>query len=468
MQNKKKQTKKLRLWSVIFWLLVWQILSMWIGQEILIVSPVVAGKRLIQLLTEIHFWSTVLHSTERIMGGFLLGALTGTVMAVLAFRHRKIEELCYPMICVMKSTPVASVIILLLMWMSSRNLSVGIVFLMTFPILYTNVLEGLQQMDPKLTELAEIFELPKWVRVRWLAIPQLLPYARTGCALGIGLAWKAGTAAEVIGISGRTIGEKLYQAKIYLETADLLAWTMMILVLSYLFEKLFLGILDMAGDRLKKIQIPESGKTDEVKNAPEERHALNQDIVLTHLSKRYGDHHVIQDLSRTFPCGQITCLMAPSGSGKTTLLRLLMGLEVPDSGRIAGLEGRKKSAVFQDQIFGEELSVYTNIRIMRKRKLFESEKQEYERIRAELEKVGLSECIDQKIKELSFGMRQRVALVRAFYADWDVLFLDEPFRGLDQSTREIVMEYTRRKCIGKQVLFVTHEEKEKEAMERYS
>ena len=105
---------------------------------------------------------------------------------------------------------------------------------------------------------------------------------------------------------------------------------------------------------------------------------------------------------------------------------------------------------------------------MKKRKLFEPERQEYERIRAELEKVGLSECINQKIKELSFGMRQRVALVRAFYADWDVLFLDEPFRGLDKSTRELVMEYTRRKCIEKQVLFVTHEEEEKEAMERYS
>ena len=360
----------MRWWAVIFWLLAWQILSMQIGQEILMVSPVVAGKRLVQLLLEIHFWSTVLHSTERIMGGFLLGALAGTVMAVLAFRHKKVEELCYPMICVMKSTPVASVIILLLMWMSSGNLSVSIVFLMTFPILYTNVLEGLQQMDPKLTELAEVFELPKWVRVRWLAIPQLLPYMRVGCALGIGLAWKAGTAAEVIGISGGTIGEKLYQAKIYLETADLLAWTIMILVMSYLFEKLFLRILDMAGDRLKKIQISESRKTNEVKNVPEERQALNQDIVLTHLSKSYGNHHVIQDLSRTFPCGQITCLMAPSGSGKTTLLRLLMGLEVPDSGSIAGLEGRKKSAVFQDQIFGEDLSVYANIRIMRKRKLF--------------------------------------------------------------------------------------------------
>ena len=125
------------------------------------------------------------------------------------------------------------------------------------------------------------------------------------------------------------------------------------------------------------------------------------------------------------------------------------------------MNGRKKSAVFQEQIFGEDLSVYANIRIVRKRKLFEPEKQEYEKIKIELEAVGLLGCMDQKVKELSFGMRQRVALVRAFYADWDVLFLDEPFRGLDKSTRELVIEYTKRKCIGKQVLFITHDEEEK-------
>ena len=125
------------------------------------------------------------------------------------------------------------------------------------------------------------------------------------------------------------------------------------------------------------------------------------------------------------------------------------------------MDGRKKSAVFQEQIFGEDLSVYANIRIVRKRKLFEPEKQEYEKIKTELEAVGLLGCMDQKVKELSFGMRQRVALVRAFYADWDVLFLDEPFRGLDKSTRELVMEYTKRKCSGKQVLFITHDAEEK-------
>ena len=425
------------------------------------VSPVTTGKRLIWLICDVRFWKIVLHSTIRIMGGFLLGIFAGSGVAVLAFQYKRVEELCYPMICVMKTTPVASVIILLLMWISSGNLSVCIVFLMTFPILYTNVLEGLQHLSPKLNEMAEVFELPVWVRLRWIEIPQLMPYIKAGCVLGIGLAWKAGTAAEVIGIADGTIGEMLYQAKIYLETADLLAWTVMILVLSYVFEKVFLGMLDLAGERMKRMQISESRRANKRKNISEEEQVAQQDIVLDHLRKSYGDHHVIQDLSQIFPCGQITCIMAPSGSGKTTLLRLLMGLETPDSGSIGGMDGRKKSAVFQEQIFGEDLSVYANIRIVRKRKLFEPEKQEYEKIKEELEKVGLVECIDQKVKELSFGMRQRVALVRAFYADWDVLFLDEPFHGLDKSTRELVMEYTKRKCSGKQVLFVTHEEEEK-------
>lgn len=125
----------MRWWAVAFWLLAWQILSMQIGQEILIVSPVATGKRMIWLICGIRFWKIILHSTIRIMGGFLLGIFAGSSAAVLAFRYKRIEELCYPMICVMKTTPVASVIILLLMWISSGNLSVCIVFLMTFPIL---------------------------------------------------------------------------------------------------------------------------------------------------------------------------------------------------------------------------------------------------------------------------------------------------------------------------------------------
>ena len=181
-----------------------------------------------------------------------------------------------PVICVMKTTPVASVIILLLMWISSGNLSVCIVFLMTFPILYTKLLEGLQHLNPKLNEMAEVFELPVWVRLRWIGIPQLMPYIKAGCALGIGLAWKAGTAAEVIGISGGTIGEMLYQAKIYLETADLLAWTVMILVLSYVFEKLFLRMLDMAGERAEKnadIRIQKSRIREKIYQKKDKQHS---------------------------------------------------------------------------------------------------------------------------------------------------------------------------------------------------
>ena len=464
MQNKKKQTKKLRLWSVIFWLSVWQILSMWIGQEILIVSPVAAGRRLFNLITTVPFWNAVLFSTERIMGGFLLGTVGGTGMAVLAYRYRKIEELCYPMICIMKATPVASVIILILMWISSENLSVCIVCLMTLPILYTNILEGLRQMDQGLQEMAEVFDLPIWVRIRWICIPQMLPFMRSGCALGIGLGWKAGTAAEVIGIASGSIGANLYQAKIYLETADLLAWTLMIIVLSYVFEKIFIRMLDLSVERIKKIKVRKTWRKRSQSESWRQKagQIVQKDITLTHLNKSYGKHCVIKDLSMIFPHQQLTCIMAPSGAGKTTLLRILMGLEQADSGKIEGLDGYRKSAVFQKQIFCESLSVYANIRMVRKRKFFEPEFEEYTIVRKELEAVGLMDCIDQKISELSFGMRQRVAIVRALYADWDILFLDEPFRGLDKEAKRKTAAYIRGKSAEKMVVLVTHEEEEKQ------
>lgn len=421
------------------------------------VSPVTAIERFLQLMTELTFWKAVLFSAERIVGGFFLGVLGGSLAAVLAYRYEKLEELFYPLICVMKATPVASFIILVLMWVSSDNLSVCIVVIMSFPIMYINTLEGLKQLKEELHEMAEVFQIPKWVRVRWMYTPQILPYVRAGCALGIGMSWKAGVAAEVIGIASGSMGEKLYQAKIYLETADLFAWTMAIISLSYLFEKILVKTLDAAVKRLSRMSKTAAGK----ERTCEAFHTIQQDVVLTHVQKSYDDHAVIKDLSMIIPGGDLTCIMAPSGSGKTTLLRILMGLETADEGRIEGLENQKKSAVFQDQIFCEELSVYANIRLVTKQKLFEAEQPEYEKIKNELKEIGLEQCIDQKIKELSYGMRQRVALVRALYAKWDILFLDEPFRGLDQETKKAAIEYTKRKCAGKSVVFVTHDEKEK-------
>ena len=187
-------------------------------------------------------------------------------------------------------------------------------------------------------------------------------------------------------------------------------------------------------------------------------------IIISHLSKSYGENKVFSDFSAVFERGKTTCIMAPSGAGKTTLLRILTGLETADAGRIEGMDGLKKSMVFQEDRLCENLSVSANIRLVRQKKTWGRDQKEKKEIQEALESVGLAGNGDQQVRELSGGMKRRVALLRALYSDWDILFLDEPFKGLDEETKTQVMCYTKEKCRGKTVIFVTHERSEAEEM----
>ena len=187
--------------AVFFWITIWQFASMYLGQEILLASPVSVVRKLFELSFTGNFWQSVGFSFVRIVTGFLLAMFLGIFLAVLAYWSKTVEILIAPVIAVVKSTPVASFIILCLIWIPSRNLSVFISFLM------------------------------------------VLPYFLSACRLSLGMCWKAGVAAEVIGVPSGSIGEKLYNAKIYLNIPDLFAWTIVIIVISFVFEKCFLGIV---------------------------------------------------------------------------------------------------------------------------------------------------------------------------------------------------------------------------------
>lgn len=181
------------------------------------------------------------------------------------------------------------------------------------------------------------------------------------------------------------------------------------------------------------------------------------DICITDLCKTYDGKPVLRSFSAVLPTGQITGLMAPSGAGKTTLLRILMGLEKPDSGRIDGLDGLRMSVVFQEDRLCDNLDAVSNIRLV-------TPGLSREQAADALAAVGLSGCIGQPARELSGGMRRRVALLRALLAEYDVLLLDEPFKGLDRDTRARVMADTRARCAGHTALLVTHDSGELDAM----
>jgi NitT/TauT family transport system permease protein len=240
--------------AVLFAVLLWQAAAMLLkpNLQFLLASPLQVLERLAVLCVEPGFWGPVWFTFIRIVGGFFLAFLLGTVLAVVAGRFRLCELFLWPFITAIKSVPVASFIVIALLLFSSDKLSVFIPFLMVLPIVYTNILEGLKNTDKKLLEMAALFRVPWHKRMRMIYFPGIRPYLRSACSVSLGLSWKAGVAAEIIGIPDGSIGEKFYEAKAYFLMPDLLAWTVVVVVVSVLFEKLFLKLLDLAFQRMER------------------------------------------------------------------------------------------------------------------------------------------------------------------------------------------------------------------------
>ncbi len=239
-----------RLAAAAFWLAGWQCAAMAVGQEVFLVSPVQARRTLLQLLPQAEFWQRVGFSSGRILLGFGLGVVVSVFLAAAAQAWHAAEVLLAPVLQLVKATPVASFIILALVWVSGSSLSVLISFLMVLPVLYGAVRTGIGSADRRLLEMAQVFRLPLGRRLRAVWLPAVLPAFRQGGSVALGICWKSGVAAEVIGLPDGSIGDALYRAKITLSTGELFAWTFVIILLSAGFEKLFLALLDKAVARV--------------------------------------------------------------------------------------------------------------------------------------------------------------------------------------------------------------------------
>ena len=239
--------------AVLCALLLWQAAAMAVDMNILFVTPLTVVARLGALLTESDFWATVLFSLLRIVLGFVLAFILGILLAVAAGRFRLIETFLWPYVLTIKSVPVASFIILSFIWLSGSQLPAFISFLMVFPIIYSNVLQGIKSTDPKLLEMAALYKVPWGKKLQYIYASGVKPYLISACSVALGMSWKSGVAAEVIGVVDGSIGEKLYEAKVHFTTADLFAWTVVIVVVSVLFEKVFLMLLKKAFAGLEKL-----------------------------------------------------------------------------------------------------------------------------------------------------------------------------------------------------------------------
>lgn len=239
--NQDNRFRKYFIW--LFWIAVWQAANLLIHNNIIFVGPLDMLSALAGLVGDASFWGSILNSFARISAGFLGAFILSILLGSLAYVFPLVKELLEPVMLLIKSVPVASFVILALIWIGSRSLSVFTSFLVVVPMIYVSTLAGLEHTDRKLLEMARVFHMPLRRQIRYIYIPSLLPYLISGCRTALGMSWKSGVAAEVIGIPEGSIGEQLYYSKLYLDTAGLFAWTFMIIVVSALFERVVLWLL---------------------------------------------------------------------------------------------------------------------------------------------------------------------------------------------------------------------------------
>ncbi len=211
---------------------------MLVGQELLVPAPSTVVTTLVGLAGTAQFWQVVGWSLVRIGLGFVAGVVAGCAAAALTHGSRVADALLSPALRVVRAAPVASFVILALVWIPTGRLPVFIAFLMVVPVVWDNISQGLRQLDPQLLELADVFRLGWWEIVRRIRVPSLVPFLTTACATGMGLAWKSGVAAEVISRPYLSIGGELQNAKVYLDTPGVFSWTVVVVALSMLLEKL--------------------------------------------------------------------------------------------------------------------------------------------------------------------------------------------------------------------------------------
>ncbi len=230
-----------RLTAAAFWLAVWQAVSMPLP-NLLFAGPVQTVQSLFSMVTESDFWLSIAHSLGKIAGGFALAFVLGCLLAALAYRCPFVRILLEPAVQIMKSVPVACFVVVALIWIRSAWISVLTAFFVVFPAVYINLDEGLRSVDPKMLEMARLFRLSGGKKWRAVYLPAAMPYLLSACRVSVGMALKAGVAGEIIGLPRWSIGEQLYLSKLYLNTADLFAWSFVIIVLSVVLERLLVRV----------------------------------------------------------------------------------------------------------------------------------------------------------------------------------------------------------------------------------
>lgn len=424
-----------------FWLAVWVFAAALVAQPLILPGPGAVVVALLRLVCDASTWTILVGSGLRILGGLALATVCGGVLAGVSVRSRTFARLVAPALSFVKATPVACVVVLLLIWLGSARVSIAAVFLMALPGVYFSLVEGLTQADKPLEQMFRLHGVRGWRLFCAHTWREVLPFVLSSARAVIGMSWKAGVAAELIGMATGTVGERVYQAKLLIETADLLAWTVLVVAASWAYERVLVWLLRASGPVAWGAAVRTHGRAGGPAGGG----------TAAELALAVGDRApwapALDRLVLRVPAGGRTCVMGASGVGKSTLLALAAGECTPCS------------MVFQDVRLVEDASALDNVLVCADAHVDASS------AAALLRLLVPGTDVHARVAELSGGQRRRVEIARALLCPGGAVILDEPFTGLDIAARDACAEVVLDLLDGRMLLLATHDAADAQALD---
>ena len=428
-----------------FWLAAWMLVAALVAQPLILPGPGTVVMALLRLVCDAGTWAILAGSGARILGGLALAAVCGGVLAGVSARSRAFARLVAPALSFVKATPVACVVVLLLIWLGSARVSIAAVFLMALPGVYFSLAEGLAQVNGSLEQMLRLHGVRGWRLFCAHTWREVLPFVLSCARAVIGMGWKAGVAAELIGMAVGTVGERIYQAKLLIETADLLAWTVLVVAASWACERVLVWLLQASGPVAWRAAVRTHGR-----GARGRAGAAAGDGAAAGLALAVGDRApwapALDSLVLNVPAGGRVCVMGASGAGKSTLLALAAGECAPCS------------MVFQDARLVEDASALDDVLVCADARVDASSTAAL--LRLLVPGIDVHACV----AELSGGQRRRVEIARALLCPGGAVVLDEPFTGLDAAARDATAEVVLDLLDGRMLLLATHDATDAQAL----
>lgn len=428
-----------------FWLAVWVFAAALVAQPLILPGPGAVALALLRLVCDGGTWAILMGSSARILGGLALAAVCGGALAGISSRSRAFANLVAPVLSFVKATPVACVVVLLLIWLGSARVSIAAVFLMALPGVYFSLVEGLAQVDKPLEQMFRLHGVRGWRLFCAHTWREVLPFVLSCARAVIGMSWKAGVAAELIGMAVGTVGERIYQAKLLIETADLLAWTVLVVAASWACERVLVWLLRVSGSVAWRVAVRTHG------HGLRGRTGAASDGATAELALAVGDRApwapALDGLELNVPAGGRICVMGASGMGKSTLLSLAAGECAPCS------------MVFQDARLAEGSSALDNVLVCADARVDASSAAALLRLLV----PGID--VHARVAELSGGQRRRVEIARALLCPGGAVILDEPFTGLDAAARNATTKVVLDLLDGRMLLLATHDVADAQALD---